>query len=63
MHRSFVAAMAEFTAEGRGRPGDDSMIGAELRRWRDRWAAPEVFAEFVAAVRAGKLRYWLSTSG
>lgn len=52
VRRSYVAAMAEFAAEGRGRPDDESMIGAELRRWRDRWAEPEVFAEFVAGLRA-----------
>jgi hypothetical protein len=27
VHRSFLAAMAELRAEGRGRPGDDTMIG------------------------------------
>lgn len=52
IHRSFVAAMVEFAAEGRGGPDDDSMIGAELRRWRDRWDSPEVFAEFAAGLRA-----------
>jgi predicted acetyltransferase len=52
VHRSYLAAMAEFVAEGRGGPDDESMIGTELRRWRDRWAEPEVFAEFVAGLRA-----------
>ena len=33
-HRSFLAAMAEFRAEGRGAEDDHSMIGADLReRW------------------------------
>lgn len=31
VHASFLAAMAEFAAEGRGGPEDDSMIGREVR--------------------------------
>ncbi len=48
--RSFVSAMDEFDAEGRGGADDDSMVGAELRAWRDRWGGDEGFAEFVAAL-------------
>lgn len=53
LHDSFLAAMAEFTAERRA--GDGSMIGAELTRWAPRWSDPAVFAQYVAAVRADRL--------
>lgn len=49
---SFLAAMAEFAAEGRGEPGDDSMVGAELRRFSADWATAEGFAAYVAWIRA-----------
>lgn len=50
LHRSFLAAMAEFADEGRA--GDDSVIGRDLAGWGDRWHDPGVFAEYVAAARA-----------
>src|SRR5260221_7156360 len=49
---SFLTAMKEFQAEGRGGPEDDTMIGAEIREWQGRWGAPEGFAAYVAALRA-----------
>jgi predicted acetyltransferase len=49
---SFLTAMKEFQAEGRGGPGDDTMIGAEIREWQRRWDTPEGFAAYVAALRA-----------
>lgn len=49
---SFLDAMAEFQAEGRGRADDDTMIGAEIREWQGRWGTPEGFADYVAALRA-----------
>jgi predicted acetyltransferase len=49
---SFVIAMQEFQAEGRGGPDDDSTTGAEIREWQWRWATPDGFAEYVAALRA-----------
>jgi len=52
VHRSFLAAMAEFQAEGRGAADDQTMIGAEIRAYRDRWEDPEVFAEYTAWLRA-----------
>lgn len=55
VHRSFVAAMAEFRAEGRGSSGDDTMIGAELRDFGHRWAALEGFAEYVDWLRSQAL--------
>ncbi len=48
---SFAAAMAEFRAEGRGVPGDASMLGREFRDHGDSWELPEGFATYVAAVR------------
>jgi predicted acetyltransferase len=49
---SFLTAMREFQAEGRGGPDDNSMIGAEIREWQGRWDTPDGFAAFVAALRA-----------
>lgn len=49
---SFLEAMKEFAAEGRGGPDDDTMIGAEIRQWLGRWGSPEGFAAYVAALRA-----------
>lgn len=50
VHRSFIAAMEEFRAEGRA--GDGTMIGRELREYGGRWDDPDVFAEYVAQLRA-----------
>lgn len=47
VRRSFVDAMAEFRAEGRGEPADRTMIGEELREFGSRWATPEGFSEYV----------------
>jgi predicted acetyltransferase len=47
VHASFLAAMAEFAAEGRG-PGDGSMIGHDLGRFGPTWSSPEGFASYVA---------------
>ncbi|MFC7625532.1 GNAT family N-acetyltransferase [Microlunatus sp. GCM10028923] len=52
VHRSFVEAMNEFQAEGRGDSGDNSMVGSDIRSNADRWHAPEAFAEYVIKVRA-----------
>jgi predicted acetyltransferase len=49
---SFLDAMKEFQAEGRGGPDDDSMIGAEIREWLGRCGTSEGFAAYVAALRA-----------
>ena len=48
---SFRAAMAEFTAEGRGAPDDDTMIGWEIRMFGPSWDDPSGFAAFVRAQR------------
>jgi predicted acetyltransferase len=47
VHASFLAAMAEFAAEGRGDAGDDSMIGLEIRLNNSRWGDPRQFADYV----------------
>jgi len=43
---SFLAAMAEFAAEGRA--GDGSGIGRDLEQWSGRWESDEGFAAYVA---------------
>jgi predicted acetyltransferase len=51
---SFVEAMGEFQAEGRGQDHDRSAVGDEIRDGR--WASAEGFAEFVADLRAKAVR-------
>jgi predicted acetyltransferase len=55
VHRSFLAAMAEFRAEGRGAPDDYSAIGSDLRRRDPDWQRPEAFADYVEALLAEAL--------
>jgi predicted acetyltransferase len=55
VHESFVAAMKEFAAEGRGGSHDTTMIGRDLAGWGGRWHRPEVFAEYIESVRADAL--------
>jgi predicted acetyltransferase len=45
-HASFLAAMAEFEAEGRR--GDGSMVGSRLERFGGTWHTAAGFAEYVA---------------
>jgi predicted acetyltransferase len=52
---SFLAAMAEFRAEGRGEFADRTMVGDELRAFGDRWASCEGFAEYVGWLRLQSL--------
>lgn len=52
VHASFVAAMAEFRAEGRGGADDDSMVGHEIRRYGDHWLEPAGFAGYVEDLKA-----------
>ncbi|MDF5757058.1 GNAT family N-acetyltransferase [Spongiactinospora sp. TRM90649] len=47
---SFLAAMAEFAAEGRGGHDDESMIGRDLRAFADSWHTAEGFAAYVEAL-------------
>jgi len=55
VRQSFLAAMAEFRAEGRGSSDDATMIGSELREYGHRWAVPEGFADYVEWLRAQAL--------
>jgi predicted acetyltransferase len=53
--RSFEAAMAEFRAEGRGAPGDTTVIGWYLGLPGPPWADDDAFATFAAEIRAEAL--------
>jgi predicted acetyltransferase len=55
VHASFLTAMKEFQAEGRGGPDDTSMLGREIRQNADRWADLEEFASYVRRLRADAL--------
>ncbi|GAA0508086.1 GNAT family N-acetyltransferase [Paractinoplanes deccanensis] len=55
VHKSFLEAMAEYQAEGRGSPGDHSNIGSDIRAYAPAWSSPEVFRSFVAGLRAQAL--------
>jgi len=47
VHRSFLAAMAEFQAQGGGGPPDDSETGHAIRAYAGRWADPAEFARYL----------------
>jgi predicted acetyltransferase len=47
VHHSFLAAMAEFEAEGQGGPDDDSNTGQAIRKYARRWADPAGFARYL----------------
>jgi predicted acetyltransferase len=51
VRESFVAAMAEFAAEGRGGAEDHTIIGAEIREHGATWSDPGAFERFVQALR------------
>ncbi|HEX7743914.1 MAG TPA: GNAT family N-acetyltransferase [Micromonosporaceae bacterium] len=51
VHASFLAAMAEFQAEGRGDRQDTTAIGAEIRRHAQTWHTADGFAQFVQELR------------
>lgn len=55
VRETFLAAMAEFTAEGRGASDDHTMIGYELRTFGGTWRTAEGFAAFVRSLRADAL--------
>jgi len=56
VHASFVKAMAEFAAEGRGSIADDTTVGRDLRERSAGWEDPAVFAGYVEGVVAEALR-------
>lgn len=51
VHASFVAAMEEFRAEGRGSPADNTMVGQEIQDYASRWADLAAFGEYVRWLR------------
>lgn len=55
VHRSFLAAMAEFRAEGRGSGDDATMIGSEIREYGPTWSAAESFEAYVRWLRGQAL--------
>lgn len=65
---SFLSAMEEFRAEGRGSPRDISALGREIREWGGRWSTPEGFGAYVRALRGGadertaRLRGWVPST-
>jgi predicted acetyltransferase len=44
--------MADFIAEGRGGPDEDTALARNIREFSDRWGNPEGFADFIASLRA-----------
>jgi predicted acetyltransferase len=52
VHGSFLVAMAEFQAEGRGSPDDHSMVGREIRDYGPTWAEPAAFAHYAGELGA-----------
>jgi predicted acetyltransferase len=52
VHASFLQAMTEFHAEGRGGPDDNTMIGRESRAYSSTWNTPTGFARYVASLLA-----------
>jgi predicted acetyltransferase len=45
---SFLTAMGEFRAEGRGQPGDDTMLGREIRQFGGDWPDPGRFQAYLS---------------
>jgi len=52
VRESFLAAMDEFRAEGRGEAWDDSVVGDDLRKFSASWSSAEGFEEYVSQVLA-----------
>lgn len=63
VHASFLAAMAEFRAEGRGSADDHTMIGDEIRGFSDSWSTPEGFARYVRELRGQASENWPRPDG
>ncbi len=55
VHASFLEAMAEFSAEGRGGIYDHSVLGRDSRTYASRWGTPSGFKRYVADVLAEAL--------
>jgi predicted acetyltransferase len=52
VHASYLRAMAEHVAEGRGRPGDQSNVGQYIRQFGPLWSSLPEFRRFVDSLRA-----------
>ena len=55
VHASFLQAMDEFQAEGRGSADDNTMVGEEIRQNRKTWHDADAFAAYTAGLRADAL--------
>ncbi|WP_026257930.1 GNAT family N-acetyltransferase [Actinopolymorpha alba] len=55
VHASFLQAMTEFQAEGRGGTDDTTMVGRETREYSNVWETPDGFAVYVADLRKASL--------
>jgi predicted acetyltransferase len=55
VHDSFLAAMAEFQAEGRGGDEDSTMVGTDIREFGASWKTAEGFGEYVRWLRGQAL--------
>jgi predicted acetyltransferase len=55
VHGSFLAAMAEFAAEGRGSADDETVLGWELREYGAGWTTSDGFATFVDMLKRQSL--------
>jgi len=47
LHESFLAAMNDFIAEGRGAPDEESVLARDIRQFSARWSTPDGFGDFV----------------
>jgi len=52
VRESFLAAMEEFRAEGRGEAWDDSVLGDDLRKFGNNWSSPDGFEAYVGQLLA-----------
>ena len=55
VHASYLRAMEEHIAEGRGLPGDGSNVGQYIRQFGKLWAEPGEFQRFIDSLLAQSL--------
>ncbi len=55
VHASFLAAMDEYMAEGRGSDGDMSMLGRDIRVHAGQWTDPGQYMAYLRWLRADAL--------
>lgn len=51
VRHSFLTAMDEFRAEGRGQASDDTMLGREIRQFGGDWPDPDRFQAYLSYLR------------